>query len=164
MFVGAVLMLAACDARSDAPASQETGGNVDLSANAPGQSQGDALAQRADSLVRAGRAWRATALLAPRLVTPSSAPPEIRLAGARAAAEWAGWSEVERVLRDATWLDQQFGGDGRELLVRAELERKVDALPDLNLLRAGGLFQHPVRTRRYASGVIHYTLRLNWHD
>ena len=133
MFVGAVLMLAACDARSDAPASQETGGNVDLSANAPGQSQGDALAQRADSLVRAGRAWRATALLAPRLVTPSSAPPEIRLAGARAAAEWAGWSEVERVLRDATWLDQQFGGDGRELLVRAELERKVDALPDARL-------------------------------
>lgn len=88
---------------------------------------GTSVAARADSLVHARRPWRATVLLAPSLATPASAPPELRLAAARAAAAWEGWAEVERVLREAPWLDEQFGGEGRELLARGALERGVDA-------------------------------------
>jgi len=91
---------------------------------------GDPLAARADSLIRAGRPWRATALLAPSLRTPASAAPELRLAGARAAWGWDGWSEVERLLRDAPWLDTSFGGEGRELLARSALARGQDAVSD----------------------------------
>jgi soluble lytic murein transglycosylase len=94
---------------------------------------GDPLARQADSLVRAGRAWRASALLAPRLRAPDGASPEIRLAGARAAAAWEGWSEVERILRGADFLDRQFGGEGRELLTRADLERGQDGIADARL-------------------------------
>jgi soluble lytic murein transglycosylase len=102
---------------------------TDISAVAGERLAGDPLATRADSLVRAGRPWRATALLAPRLRTPSSAPAELRLAAARAARGWEGWTEVERLLRDAPWLDTQFGGEGRELLARSSLERGQDAVP-----------------------------------
>jgi soluble lytic murein transglycosylase len=93
----------------------------------------DPVAMRADSLVREGRPWRATLLLAPRLKDPATASPELLLAGARAAAGWEGWSEVERLLRGAPWLDSQFGGEGRELLVRGALERGQDAATDARL-------------------------------
>jgi len=110
-------------------AHSSSSGDVDLSgAGAGARRFSDPLAQRADSLLRSGHAWRATALLAPKLTTPSTASPEIRLTGARAAAGWDGWTEVERVLRDAPWLDNQFGGEGRELLARSALERNSDAL------------------------------------
>jgi soluble lytic murein transglycosylase len=72
-------------------------------------------------------------MLAPRLRAPESAAPELRLAGARAAAGWAGWGEVDRLLRGAPWLDTQFGGEGRELLVRSALERGQDATVDARL-------------------------------
>jgi soluble lytic murein transglycosylase len=97
---------------------------------------GDPLVMRADSLVRAGRHWRATALLAPRLTTPPAASPELRLVGARAAAGWQGWSEVDRILRGASWLDSLFGGEARELLARSELERNEDAQADARLALA----------------------------
>ncbi|MBA3671507.1 MAG: hypothetical protein H0W68_05730, partial [Gemmatimonadaceae bacterium] len=112
------------------------GGDVDIASHSGVALQGDALAARADSLVRAGRPWRATVLLAPSLKSPAAARPELRLAGARAAAGWDGWSEVERVLRGADWLDRQFAGEGRELLVRSALERDSDALPDARLALA----------------------------
>ncbi|MEO8562151.1 MAG: lytic transglycosylase domain-containing protein [bacterium] len=82
----------------------------------------DSLANRADSLIRAGRPWRATLLLAPALTVPTSATPAVRLAGARAAAGWNGWREVDRILRAAPWLDDQLEGEGRELVVRSALE------------------------------------------
>ncbi len=97
---------------------------------------GDPLAVRADSFVRAGRPWRATVLLAPRLRTPATAAPELRLAGARAASGWEGYTEVDRLLRDAPWLDAQFGGEGRELLARSALERGQDAVADARLALA----------------------------
>jgi soluble lytic murein transglycosylase len=97
---------------------------------------GDPLVTRADSLVRVGRPWRATVLLSSRLRTPESAPAEARLAGARAAAGWEGWTEVDRLLRNAPWLDAQFGGEGRELLVQSALERGVDASADARLALA----------------------------
>jgi soluble lytic murein transglycosylase len=54
----------------------------------------------------------------------------VRLVGARAAAAWRGWSEVERILRDAPWLDSELEGEGRELLARSGLERNVSAMDD----------------------------------
>ena len=126
----------ACGQSSDARGSRG-GAAVDLAANADlAPLQGDATARQADSLVRIGRAWRATALLAPRLTTPATAPPELRLAAARAAAEWDGWTEVDRLLRDAPWLDSAFGGEGRELLVRSQLERGQESVPDATLALA----------------------------
>lgn len=109
----------------------DAGPAVDLSRGArQARIDDDPLARQADALVRAGRAWRASALLAPRLRTPATAAPEVRLAGARAAAAWDGWTEVERVLRGADWLDRRFGGEARELLTRADLERGQDAVAD----------------------------------
>ena len=103
---------------------------VDLTRDLLSELGDDAPALRADSLRRAGRPWRATLLLAPSLRSPTSASPAVRLAGARAAAAWSGWSEVDRILRDAPWLDTQFDGEGRELLARATLERGLPAAVD----------------------------------
>lgn len=128
---GGLAASTACAQTSDA--SRQGEGEVDLSRSATAQLAGDPLVVRADSLLRDGRPWRATALLAPRLRVPATASPELRLAGARAAAGWEGWTEVERILRDAPWLDTQFGGEGRELLVRAALERGQDAVADARL-------------------------------
>ena len=110
--------------------SPEGGPETDIARAATVRLAGDPLAVRADSLIRAGRPWRATALLAPSLRSPTSASPELRLAGARAAWGWDGWSEVDRLLRDAPWLDTSFGGEGRELLARSSLARGQDALSD----------------------------------
>jgi soluble lytic murein transglycosylase len=121
----------ACGQAPDARATAR--GDVDLARGEATRLTGDPLVVRADSLVRAGRPWRATALLAPRLRAPESAAPELRLAGARAAAGWDGWTEVNRLLRGAPWLDTQFGGEGRELLARSALERGQDAAPDARL-------------------------------
>jgi soluble lytic murein transglycosylase len=130
-YAGLVVVAAAA---SIACADRASGGDVDLSHATPAPFlQGDPLARRGDSLVRAGRPWRATTLLSARLATPATATPQLRLAGARAAAGWEGWSEVERLLRGATWLDRQFGGEGRELLARSELERGTDALADATI-------------------------------
>lgn len=127
-------MALACGERAHTQGPRESGGDVDLSRARPAWSlQGDPLAQRADSLVRAGRPWRATLLLSARLASSETATPELRLAGARAAAGWEGWSEVERLLHGATWLDRLFGGEGRELLARSELARGTDALADAGL-------------------------------
>ena len=148
--VATVLAMAlACGDRASPHGSRESGGDVDLSHtnNAPSL-QGDPLAQRADSLVRAGRPWRATSLLSARLAILETATPALRLAGARAAAGWEGWSEVERLLRGATWLDRQFGGEGRELLARSELERGTDALADAALALTAATDDASRMTRR----------------
>lgn len=110
--------------------SADGGPETDIARAATVRLAGDPLARRADSLIRAGRPWRATALLAPSLRSSASASPELRLAGARAAWGWDGWSEVDRLLRDAPWLDTSFGGEGRELLARSALARGQDAVPD----------------------------------
>ena len=126
-----LLGLSACS-RDLPKASSDSNGDVDI-AHMPGALQGDPIAAQADTLVRSGRPWRATTLLAPRLTAPQGASPELRLAGARAAAGWDGWTEVDRVLRGAPWLDTQFGAEGRELLARSALERGVDARADASL-------------------------------
>jgi soluble lytic murein transglycosylase len=121
---------------------------VDLAPPGAARLTGDPLAVRADSLVRAGRPWRATALLSARLRTPATASPELRLAGARAAAGWEGWVDVDRLLRDAPWLDTQFGGEGRELLARSLLERGQDAVADARLAFEGAKDDAARVTRR----------------
>ena len=103
---------------------------VDLARGVEARLQADPLVSRADSLVRAGRPWPATLLLASALRTPSSASASARLVGARAAAAWRGWNEVERILRDAPWLDTELEGEGRELLTRSALERNAPATDD----------------------------------
>lgn len=121
---------AACG-QTDKSAVGKRGDAVDLArGETTTRLNGDPLVREADSLVRIGRPWRASATLAPRLRTPATATPEARLAGARAAAAWQGWSEVDRILQGATWLDTAFGGEARELITRGHLERDQDAVAD----------------------------------
>jgi len=118
---------------------KDAGSRVTASAVARADSvrlTGDSLVMRADSLVRAGRYWRATRLLARRLAAPDTAAPAARLVGARAASGWQGWSEVDRLLRSAPWLDSLQGGEGRELLVRSGLARDRDVRADARLALA----------------------------
>jgi soluble lytic murein transglycosylase len=121
---------AACAQKTEGSASAATLPPMDLARGVGAALPADSLALRADSLVRAGRPWRATLVLAPALRTPNSASAAVRLVGARAAAAWRGWGEVERVLRDAPWLDSELEGEGRELLARGALERNLSAEDD----------------------------------
>ena len=109
---------------------------VDVTHSDSGRITGDSMVTRADSLVRAGRDWHATRLLARRLAKPDTASPATRLVGARAASGWQGWDEVERILRGAPWLDSRYGGEGRELLVRSGLSRDKDVRDDARLALA----------------------------
>ena len=120
---------AAC-AQTDGRAAAATLPAVDILRGIGATVPAESLALRADSLVRAGRPWRATLLLAPALRSPSGASAATRLVGARASAAWRGWNEVERILRDAPWLDSELEGEGRELLARAALERNRSASDD----------------------------------
>ena len=140
----------ACAQSESKTTERRAGSDVPLPAAAP--LVGDSLAARADSLVRAGRSWRATALIARQLERPATASPALRLAGARAARAWEGWSEVDRLLRDAPWLDGQFGGEGRELLVRAALERDQDAVADARLALAAATSEGSRLVRRVLLG------------
>jgi soluble lytic murein transglycosylase len=149
--LGAVFWASIACAQSESKtAEQRVGRDVPLPGAAP--LTGDPLAARADSLVRAGRSWRATALIAPSLRTPSTASPALRLAGARAARAWEGWAEVERLLREAPWLDDQYGGEGRELLARAALERGQDAVADARLALAAATSEPDRLVRRVLLG------------
>src|SRR5258706_12144106 len=60
-------------------------GDVDLAGATRPAVLADSIVQRADSLIRAGRPWRATLVLTPLLVTPNTASPEARLLRAPAA-------------------------------------------------------------------------------
>jgi soluble lytic murein transglycosylase len=67
-----------------------------------------------------GHPWKATQLAAP-LAAKSPGNRAAVLVAARAAAEWEGWTEVERLLGKQRWLDSAFTGEGHELLARAAL-------------------------------------------
>lgn len=121
---------------------------VDVTRSDSVRVSGDSVVARADSLVRAGRDWHATRLLARRLAKPDSAAPAARLIGARAASGWQGWDEVDRILRGAPWLDSLYGGEGRELLVRSGLSRDRDVRDDARLALADALTPAARVTRR----------------
>ncbi|HEX8850507.1 MAG TPA: hypothetical protein VF761_13330, partial [Gemmatimonadaceae bacterium] len=104
---------------------------------APGPPATDASAQLADeptavrdarAALASGRPWRATLLLTPYLADTTRREPEVVLLAARAAAQWGGWSEVERLLRNERWLDSLERGAGRELLARAALDMRRDTV------------------------------------
>jgi peptidoglycan lytic transglycosylase len=75
-----------------------------------------------------GQPWRASRLLAPALRDSSSRTPAVLLLAAEAAGAWGGWTQVTRLIGDAPWVDSMAGGRGRELLVRAALERQADSV------------------------------------
>jgi soluble lytic murein transglycosylase len=83
--------------------------------------------QAAADALDAGRPWRATTILAPVLADRRRRTPEAILLGARAAAGWSGWSDVDRLLRNEPWIDTAFAGHGRALLARAAFERRDDS-------------------------------------
>lgn len=88
----------------------------------------DSSLRQASGALRGGHPWEATRLLAPVLADSSRRTPDALLLAATAAGAWEGWSEVQRLLTGAPWLDSVRGGHGRELLARAALERRVDTL------------------------------------
>ncbi|MEO5567931.1 MAG: hypothetical protein ABIR92_05535, partial [Gemmatimonadaceae bacterium] len=83
----------------------------------------DATLRDAVKAIEAGHPWKATVALAPRLAQKK---PATILIAARAASEWGGWTEVEKLLTNETWIDSSFTGEGRELLARAALERDAN--------------------------------------
>src|SRR5919198_137022 len=126
-----VLVLAACDrsVQQDAPGdvrldSAGHGAATRVAAPAPP----DTAVVAAQRALDAGHPWQATRLLAPVLRDATQRTPEVVLLAARAAAGWEGWSEVDRLLRAESWVSNQFGGRGLELLARSSLERGADTL------------------------------------
>jgi soluble lytic murein transglycosylase len=87
----------------------------------------DQVLRDAQQALDAGHPWRATQLLAPVLRDGAKRSPAALLLAARAAADWGGWSEVDKLIGHETWVDAQFGGEGRELLTRSALERGADS-------------------------------------
>src|SRR5688572_6561145 len=77
----------------------------------------------AQSELAEGRGWFATRRVAPALKDSVRRTPEAVLVAARAAAAWAGWDEVQKLLVDEPWLASRFSGEGHELLARSALER-----------------------------------------
>ncbi|HEU5049441.1 MAG TPA: transglycosylase SLT domain-containing protein [Gemmatimonadales bacterium] len=96
----------------------------------------DSVVDAAREALARGLYWRASRLIAPVLADPARRTPEIELLGARAASGWEGWSEVERLIGNATWLDSAFAGEGRALLARAALARRADSLAAEHAARA----------------------------
>ena len=85
----------------------------------------DPALRAAQAAVDSDHPWLATQRLAPVLEGPRT--PAAVLVAARAAAGWGGWTEVDRLLSGEPWVDAQFGGEARELLARAALERGADS-------------------------------------
>lgn len=80
----------------------------------------DPVLREAVKQIDDGHPWKATLTLAPRL---RDRKPATILVAARAAAAWQGWAEVEKLLNGQSWVDSSFGGEPRELLARAALDR-----------------------------------------
>jgi soluble lytic murein transglycosylase len=121
-----IALLAACGT-SDHQASAAG----EVSAAPPSADLARALAQSdelqsAQAALDQGHPWRATQLVAPLLKAPLKRTPAALLVGARAAAGWGGWAEVDKLLAKESWLDVQFDGEARELLTRSSLEQGGD--------------------------------------
>jgi soluble lytic murein transglycosylase len=124
--------LAACSSSRDASAAGEVGGDS-TTAVATSSDLARAIAEDKDVAaaqkeIDDGHPWRATQTIAAILKTPARRTPAALIVAARAAAGWEGWAEVDKLLAKESWIDAQFGGEGRELLARSALERGVDTL------------------------------------
>lgn len=89
---------------------------------------GDSILISATAALQNGQPWRAAQMLEPVLRDSTQRTPERVLLAARAAAEWGGWTHVDRLLAREPWLDSRFDGLGRELLARAATSRREDSL------------------------------------
>ena len=118
------VVLMACDATGNADGDL-TAQTPSALARAIGQT-GDLA--KAEAAIEAGHPWRATQIVAPVLRDPNRKTPAALLVAARAAAGWGGWAEVDKLLAAAPWVDTAFDAEGRELLVRAALERDLDTI------------------------------------
>jgi soluble lytic murein transglycosylase len=121
------LALVACSGPHDAAADGEVT-QIDAQPSselATAIAQSDVL-RSASAAIDSGHPWRATQLLSPVLRDPAKKSSAALLLAARAAADWGGWSEVDKLIGRESWLDSQFEGKGRELLTRSALERDVD--------------------------------------
>jgi len=98
----------------------------------------DPAVRAASAALDARRPWRATEIIDSAYRASTARPPEVVMISALAAAEWGGWSRVERELTTAAWLDSTFDGLGRELLARAALARGADSLARAQAERAIG--------------------------
>lgn len=106
----------------------------------PGGAQSaDATLAAARAALDAGLPWRATRTLAPVLADSTTRHPAALLLAAEAAAAWEGWSEVERLLADAGWLDSLEAGRGHALLAEAALARRADSVAQVRAERAVAL-------------------------
>lgn len=124
------ILLAACSGPRDARAGDEPDRSTRESTAdgelAAATAQDDVL-RSARAAIDSGHPWRATQLLAPVLRDASKRTPAALLLAARAAADWGGWSEVDKLIGREPWLDAQFEGEGRELLMRSALGRDADS-------------------------------------
>ena len=105
----------------------------------------DSVLRAVREALAAQRPWQASRLLAPLLRSVDTRTPEVELLAARAAAAWGGWKETEGLLREATWLDGEFAGEGHELLARASLGLRRDSAALGHARAAVGAAEEPVR-------------------
>lgn len=124
LVLAAVALLVACSSGNEANAAGDVTSTAD-SDLARAIAQSDAL-RRAQAAIDAGHPWRATQIVAPVLRDSKRRSPAALIVAARAAAGWNGWTEIDKLLGKESWLDTQFGGEGRELLTRSALERSDD--------------------------------------
>lgn len=81
----------------------------------------DPAVRRALESIQGGLPWRATLQIAPVLADHTRVSDAAVLVAARAASEWGGWHEVERLLAARSWEDTAAEGYASELLARAAL-------------------------------------------
>jgi soluble lytic murein transglycosylase len=113
----AALWLAACSGRESSAGGEVSEQSDDQLARAIAA---DPVLREAAKSIDAGHPWKATLALTPRLAEKK---PATVLLAAKAAAAWGGWAEVEKLLATQPWIDSSFGGEPRELLARAALDR-----------------------------------------
>jgi soluble lytic murein transglycosylase len=94
-----------------------------------------------------GHPWKATLALSPRLNSQKRDPATV-LVAARAASEWGGWMEVEKLLSKEPWTDSLYGGAGEVLLARAALDRNGSAEAVEHAARA---LRHPTSSATVAA-------------
>src|SRR4051812_13031737 len=108
----------------------------------------DATLRDAVKAIDAGHPWKATVALAPKL---SQNKPATLLVAARAASKWGGWTEVEKLLANESWIDSAFNGEAEALLARAALDRDSN---DVAIRRAeAAVVRAPSPTERGARQV-----------
>lgn len=115
-----------------------------MQAPSPGGEVRDSVLASAREAIAEGRPWRATRMLAPILRDTILRTPEVELVAATAAAGWHGWRETDQLLRNASWLDSAYDGEGRELLARAALGLGRDSNAAVQARAAVRLAAEPV--------------------